>query len=93
MVSEAFGSLWDPRRGENVFFIIIYDIKYQEVVRKHMGTSADKEHSNSGCRHTPFTQEQHWAATTTQHTRSSTSTKTKSCHNNELLKHIHSVLL
>ena len=32
-------------------------------------------------------------AATAQHTRSSTCTKTKSCHNNELSKHIHSVLL
>ena len=126
MVSEGFGSLWDPRRREKVFLSVSYDIKHQEIARKHMATSRDKEqvksrqqsmtsqeqaavhnksragssawqvNSKQQCRTTHF---QQLAAATTQHsniaqhTRSSTSTKTNSCQNKELSKHIHSVLL
>ena len=97
MVSEGFGSLWDPRRTGKVFLSVSYDIKYQKVARKHMATSRDKEYSRAGS--SADTHIQQLAAATTQHsnfqkhTRSSISTKTKSCHNKELSKHIHSVLL
>ena len=84
-----------------MFLSVSYDIKYQRVARKHMATSRDKEHSRAGSSaavqtHThPAAASSHYTQHSNfqQHTRSSTSTKTKGCHNKELSKHIHSVLL
>ena len=74
-----------------MFLSVSYDIKYQRVARKHMATSRDKEHSRaSSSAHTLLQQLAAASSHCTQHsnfqqhTRSSTSTKTKSCHNKEL---------
>ena len=80
-----------------MFLSVSYDKKYQKEARKHMATSRDTEHSRAGSSaHTHLQQQcSHYTQHSNfqQHTRSGTSTKTKSCHNKELSKHIHSVLL
>ena len=49
-----------------MFLSVSYNIKYQEVARKHMATSRDKEHSRAGCSctHTPPAASSSSAATT-----------------------------
>ena len=88
MVSEGFGSLGGEKKCLS---------KVPETGTWKPATSREKEHSKAGSSADTYLHQP--AAATTQHsnikqhTRSSTSTKTKSCHNKELSKHIHSVLL
>ena len=86
-----------------MFLSVSYNIKYQRVARKHMATSRDKEHSRVGSSaavqtHTPPEASSSKAANahstaTFSSTVGAAPVPKQSCHNKELSKHIHSVLL